>query len=221
MFIIFILLLWDCGNKLVLWLVSSWDDERRKDVVAGWSGTKMYARACCYAWPDGFTTLGAWADRCLSQYRQDMKSPWRSMHLCLLCFLPFPCRLWPRTTSAVVPCPQQLVCATGIPVWGGGRGSYLQLIYLLVSEVFWGQLAQKPKGCTFQKTSPSPQNTRVMLLARASSPQLPQHGPGLTLHPSPCQRSPYRGMACPNSLGLASPEGPVEPVKAAFVTGAQ
>lgn len=28
MFIIFILLLWDCRNKLVLWLVSSWDDMR-------------------------------------------------------------------------------------------------------------------------------------------------------------------------------------------------
>lgn len=80
MFIIFILLLWDCRNKLVLWLVSSWDDERRKDVVAGWSGTKMYARACCCAGPDGFTTLGAWADQCLSQYRQDMKSPCTSAY---------------------------------------------------------------------------------------------------------------------------------------------
>lgn len=55
-------------------------------------------------------------------------------------------------------------------VWGGGRVSYLQLICLLVSEVFW---AQKPKGCTFQKTSPSAQNTRVTLLAHASSPPAP------------------------------------------------
>lgn len=115
MFIIFSLLLWYCRNKLVLWLVSSWDDMRgeKKWMLAEVAPRCMPGLAAM----QGLMASQLWVPGQigLSQHRQDMESPWRPMHLCLLCFLPFPCSSWLRTTSAVVPCPQQLVCATGIP----------------------------------------------------------------------------------------------------------
>lgn len=220
MFIIFSLL-GNGKNKLVLWLVSSALHERRKDVDAGW---KWHQDAC-----QGLLLCGAW-------WLQSLGYPGRSVpfsaqkghgetlevHAPLLTlFLALSMQLVAEDHLSSCALPTAAGVCHRNPAWGGGRGCYLQLICLLVSEVFGGQLAQKPKGCTFQKTSLFSQNTRAALSAHASSPQQPQHGSGLTLHPSPCQRSPHRGMACPNSLGLVSPEGPLEPVKGVFVTGAQ
>lgn len=143
MFIIFSLLLWYCRNKLVLWLVSSWDDMRgeKKWMLAEVAPRCMPGLAAM----QGLMASQLWvprADQPFSAQTGHGESLEARAPLLTL-FLALSMQLVAEDHLSCCALPTAAGVCHRNTVWGGGRGSYLQLICLLVSEVFGGAVGSK------------------------------------------------------------------------------